>query len=136
MVLAAEENRRAVVNDVEAHGAPRTASVIFRTACALVLMTAAANSFLKYLWWTAYFSTVNGIAKLSTQSQAANSRASFDGWSVVVLEIAAVLLIYNLTRFRQTDFFRKSARLVVSLIITVIGTGILALILSWIKQTQ
>lgn len=134
MALAAEENSRAVVN--AADPTSPNAALIFRTACALVLMTAAANCFLKYLWWTAYYGTTNGIHKLSAQSQAADSRAAFYGWSLMVLEIAAILLIYTVIRFRQTDVLRKLMRLLASLIITVIGTGFLALILSWIKQSH
>jgi glucan phosphoethanolaminetransferase (alkaline phosphatase superfamily) len=136
MPLTAERNRSAVVNDIDAHAAPGNASFGFRAACALVLMTAAANSFLKYLWWTAYYGTLSGIHKLSAQSQAADSRASFYGWSLIVLEIAAILLIYTLIRFRHTGLFRKATRLLASSMVAVIGTGFLALVLSWIKQAH
>jgi hypothetical protein len=135
MALATESNHRAVVNQAGAHSMLGNAALAFRAACALILMTAAANCFLKYLWWTAYYGTTNGIHKLDAQSQAANSRAAFYGWSLVVLEIAAILLIYTLIRFRQTDLFRSAARLAVSVTLTAIGTGLLALVLSWIKQT-
>ena len=134
MALAAEGNNRAVV-DVSG-STPGSASIAFRAILALVVMTAAANCFLKYLWWTAYYGTLNGIHKLSAQSQAADSRAVFYGWSFILLEIATLLLIYTLIRFRQVDFFLRATRLVVSLAITIVGTGLLALVLSWIKQAS
>jgi spore maturation protein SpmA len=134
MPLAAEGNSSAVVNDVKAgNSALGTVSLTFRAGFALILMTAAANCFLKYLWWTAYSSTLNGISKVYAQWQAASTRATFYGWSFLVLDAASVLLLFTAIRFRQTDLARKTARLVISLIITVLGTGLLALALSLIK---
>jgi glucan phosphoethanolaminetransferase (alkaline phosphatase superfamily) len=134
MALAAEGNSRALVNDRKS-ASTGTASLMFRVVLGVILITAASNCFLKYLWWTAYSSTLNGIPKVYAQWQAASTRATFYGWSLILLDAAAVLLLYTAIRFRQTDALRKTARLIVSLIITVMGTGVLALLLSLVKQS-
>lgn len=102
---------------------------------AAVLMAAAANSFLKYLWWTACYSAWTGIPKLAAQWRAAGARVSMYGWSLIVLELASVAVVFSVIRSRQAGHsFGNAGRLAVSLMITVAGTGLLALALSVIKQ--
>lgn len=97
-------------------------------------MTTAANCFLKYVWWTACYSAWSGIPKLAEQWKAAGSRASFYGWSLLVLELASVLVISGFIRVRSAGFFRKGLRFAVSLTSTVAGTALFAWILSLVKQ--
>jgi hypothetical protein len=102
-----------------------------------VLMAVSANCFLKYLWWTACYSAWNGIPKLAEQWKAAGSRASFNGWSFIVLEIASITIIFALIRLRLADmpiFFKNALRLVLSLAVTIAGTGLFVWVLSWYKQ--
>lgn len=138
MALATESNAPGVVDSA---GGVKTSTTpagpqILRTALALALMTTAANCFLKYLWWAACYSAWSGIPKLAAQWRAAGNRASFYGWTVILLELASLLLIYSLIRIRQTSFFRNVVRMVASLAITLVASGLLALALSWIKQSH
>jgi len=91
-------------------------------------MALAANCFLKYLWWTACYSAWTGVPKLADQWRAAGVRASFNGWSMLILEAASVIALCTIIRLRL------GLRILASLVITVAGTGLLALVLSWIKQ--
>lgn len=100
-------------------------------------MALAANCFLKYLWWTACYSAWAGIPKLAAQWNAAGARASFNGWSVIILEAAAVGILSTLFRFRNSHLsgvFKTSLRIAIALPITVAATAIFALLLSWLKQ--
>ena|SRR5438270_8426024 len=106
---------------------------ILRLATAAALMAVAANCFLKYLWWAACYSAWSGIPKLSTQWKAAGSRVTLYGWSLILLEAASVALVYSVMRLRP-GFSRNAARLVLSLILTIASTALLALLLSWVKQ--
>jgi hypothetical protein len=99
-------------------------------------MATAANCFLKYLWWAACYSAWSGIPKLAAQWRAAGTHASFYGWSLIVLELLSSLLIYSLFRTRQSTLFQNAVRLVGSLAITLVATGLIALALSWLKQTH
>jgi hypothetical protein len=113
--------------------------LILRIALALALITTAANCFLKYLWWTACYSAWAGIPKLAAQWRAAGARSSFYGWSVIILELATLILLYSAIRLRQLTFssiLRTVLRLAASLTLTVVGTGFLALVLSWVKQAH
>lgn len=108
-----------------------------RTLLAIALMAIAANCFLKYLWWTACYSAWYGIPKLADQWRAAGTRASVNLWSVLVLDLASVTVLFTLLRLPSSDASRilKSApRLVLAFVITIVGTALLALALSWIKQ--
>lgn len=110
---------------------------IVRFLLATALMALAANCFLKYLWWTACYSAWRGIPKLANQWKAAGSRATFDGWSVIILEGAAIIILSTLMRFRNSHLsgiFRTSLGLAIAFPITVVGTAIFALLLSWLKQ--
>lgn len=114
----------------------RTTGLV-RVLLASALMALAANCFLKYLWWTACYSAWAGIPKLANQWRAAGARASFNGWSVIVLEAAAIVVLCTLIRFRNSQLsgiFKASLSIAIAIPITVTGTGIFALLLSWIKQ--
>lgn len=97
-------------------------------------MTAAANCFLKYVWWTACYSAWRGIPKLAAQWQAAGTRASFYGWSLLILEVASVAILFILLRSRSGGAVGNGLRLVASAGITLVGTGVLAWVVSLLKQ--
>jgi len=99
-----------------------------KATAAAVFMLVAANCFLKYLWWTACYSAWSGIPKLAQQWRAAGTHASFNGWSFIALEAASILVLCTAIRWRY------AIRILVSVAITLSGTAILALALSWIKQ--
>jgi hypothetical protein len=129
--VPSEAARNKVVNHGSAHPIPRI-------ALALALMTTAANCFLKYLWWAACYSAWSGIPKFAEQWKSAGAKASFYGWSVIVLEFAALVLLYTAIRLRQLNSaaVRTGLRLAASLTITIVGSGFLALALSWVKQSH
>lgn len=126
MALAAEGNLQATSNANS--GKPTATGNIIRLITAAILMALAANCFLKYLWWTAYSSTLNGIPKVADQWRAAAARASFNGWSMLILELASIVAICTIFRFRL------ALRILASLAISIAGTAVFALVLSWIKQ--
>lgn len=101
---------------------------IVRALAAAALMLVAANCFLKYLWWTACYSAWSRIPKLHDQWLAAGSKASFNGWSVIGLEVAGIAVLCTAMRLRF------GLRLLASLAIAVAGTALFALLLSWVKQ--
>ena len=139
MNLSAEQNPSISRNEAPQKQTSGTTSPILRIALALALITTAANCFLKYLWWTACYSAWAGIPKLASQWRAAGARSSFYGWSVIVLELASLILLYTAIRLGQvtfSTFLRTALRLAASLTISVIGTGFLALLLSWVKQSH
>ncbi len=141
MALATAQNRPVPANQATDNrpSMPGTSSLILRIALALALMATAANCFLKYLWWTACYSAWAGIPKLAAQWRAAGARSSFYGWSVIVLELASLTLLYTAIRLRKVTFsstLRTALRLAASFTITVVGTGFLALALSWVKQSH
>src|SRR6516162_5916763 len=110
---------------------------IVRVLLATALMALAANCFLKYLWWTACYSAWAGIPKLAVQWTAAGARASFNGWSVMILEVGAIVILSTLMRFRNnhlSEFFRPSLGLAIAFPIRAAGTAIFVLLLSWLKQ--
>jgi hypothetical protein len=139
MNLSTEQNRSIAANEAPHQRTSGTSSPILRIAVALALITTAANCFLKYLWWTACYSAWAGIPKLAAQWRAAGARSSFYGWTVIVLELATLLLLYTAIRLRQvtfSSFLRTALRLGASLTVTVVGTGLVALVLSWVKQSH
>lgn len=100
-------------------------------------MTVAANCFLKYLWWTACYSAWYGIPKLAAQWKAAGVRASFNGWSVIVLELASIAVLFTILRSRSSNasgLLTNAPRMILSFVITAAATALMALALSWIKQ--
>ena len=122
MVLAAENSRSIVTSPGR--------SPIPRVALSTAFMAVAGNCFLKYVWWTACYSAWSGIPKLAEQWKAAGTRASFYGWSLIVIEAASILVLCSVIRLRY------GVRLVASLAITIAGTALFALVLSWIKQAH
>ena len=112
----------------------RIASRVSGIIVAAVAMTAAANCFLKYVWWTACYSAWRGIPKLAAQWQAAGTRATFYGWSLLILELASIALVFILIRSRSGGMVRNGLRLIASGAIAIAGTGLLAWILSLLKQ--
>lgn len=108
-----------------------------RLLLATSMMAFAGNSFLKYLWWTACYSAWYGIPKLAEQWKAAGSRASFNLWSVIALDFCSVALLLSLLRSPSSErsgLLRNVPRLILSFIITIVGTGAFALALAWLKQ--
>lgn len=137
MVLVAEGNQDTRLNTASS-GSPPDRNHVFRAVGALsavVLMAIAANCFLKYLWWTACYSAWSGIPKLAEQWRRAGVRASFFGWSVVVLELASLVVVFSVIRLRSVGLLRNGFRVILSFILTLAVTGLLALALTWIKQT-
>lgn len=111
---------------------------VLRIAVALTLILTAANCFLKYLWWTACYSAWSGIPKMAVQWRAAAAKSSFYGWTVIVLELASFVTLYTAIGLRhwRPSFVKNALRAVASLTITILGTGMLALVLSWVKQSH
>lgn len=104
---------------------------------AIALMALAANCFLKYLWWSACYSAWSGIPKLAGQCKAAGMRASLNGWGVILLELASILVVCSFLRLRRrsaSGFLKEVVHLLVSVAVTVSGTALFALALSWLKQ--
>ena len=130
MALAAENNRHAAI--VGYRGLR-----LLEALLAAVLMAIAANCFLKYLWWAACYSAWYGLPKFADQWKAAGAHASFNFWSVIVLEIASAAVLFLLMPLPSSDasvFLRIAPRAMFSFIITIAGTAAFVLALSWIKQ--
>lgn len=108
-----------------------------RILIAIALMLIGANSFLRYLWWSACYSAWSGIPKLHNQWAAAGSRATLNGWGVVFLELASVTVLFTLLRSKSSaklDVIASVPRLMLAAILTITGTAFFALVLSWVKQ--
>jgi hypothetical protein len=76
---------------------------------------------------------------LADQWRAAGARSSFYGWTVIVLDVATLILLYTAIRLRYVTFstyLRTALRLAASLTLTILGTGCLALVWSWVKQSH
>jgi hypothetical protein len=100
-------------------------------------MALAANCFLKYLWWTACYSAWSGIPKLANQWRAAGTRASINGWSVIVLEFVSVAILFTILRrrsFEKSGFLTNAPPLIFASILAIAGTALFALALTWFKQ--
>jgi hypothetical protein len=113
---------------------PTTSGRVLRIFLAAGLMLIAANCFLRYLWWTACYSAWYGIPKLADQWRAAGTRASLNGWSVILLEIACIALLFTALRSRSSALLSNVPRLIFSMLIAGVATGFFALLLSWVKQ--
>jgi hypothetical protein len=139
MVLLAEQNDRASATKPSPVPMTGSGSRIVRITLALALMAAAANCFLKYLWWAACYSAWYGLPKFHEQWKKAGANASFNGWSVIVLELSSMAVMYTAMRLRSVSLspsIRTVFRVGASLTITIVGTGLLALALAWIKQSH
>lgn len=115
----------------------RTSSWPLRVFLATALMLIAANCFLRYLWWTACYSAWYGIPKLAEQWRAAGTRASMNGWGVILLDLAGIALLFTAFRSRSSNasgLLANAPRLILSFLIAVAGTALFALLLSWVKQ--
>src|SRR5689334_14473361 len=113
MALAAEDSRSRSNKEL---GLP-----IASLATAIAVMAVAANCLLKYMWWAACYS------------------ASFYERSVVTLELASIVLVYLAISFKHVNLsrsLRAGLRIAISLILTIAGTGLLALALAWVKQSH
>jgi len=100
-------------------------------------MAFAANCFLKYLWWTACYSAWAGIPKLTEQWKAAGSRTSFKGWSLMELQFASVAVPFTLLRWESSTsrgLLTTAARVFISIVVSILGTGLFAFTLTWVKQ--
>ncbi len=109
----------------------------FRALLAAILTALAANCFLKYLWWTAYYSAWSSIRKMPEQSKVASANASFNGWSFLLLEVVAIAVLFSLIRQRSgssSGVVTSGVRLVASLFIAAAATAVFALAVSWFKQ--
>ena len=112
-------------------------SRILKLAIAVALIALAANCFLKYLWWTACYSAWYGIPKMTAQWKEAGFNASFNGWSFIALDAASVAVLFSLIRLRSVELswsVKSAMRLTASLAMTIAGTALFALVLSWVKQ--
>ena len=140
MALAAEDSRRTLTDASRIHPPKiRTSSRLLRAVFALALMASAANCFLKYLWWAACYSAWSGLPKFHEQWKKAGANASFNGWSVIVLELSSVAVMYTAMRLSTESLspsIRTVLRVAASLAITIVGTGLLALALAWVKQSH
>ena len=101
---------------------------------ALLFAAVAGNCFLKYVWWTACHSAWSGVPKLAAQWQAAGVRATFYGWSLLILELASAIAFFIGIRSRSGSAIGGALRLALSLIITAAATGLFAWILSLVEQ--
>jgi hypothetical protein len=97
-------------------------------------MAISASCFLKYMWYTAYYSAWYGHPRFAHQAEIASFRASLYFWIVIALEVACLVIICSLIRLRYTDlsrFAQYAIRLTASAAITVAGTALLVFALSW-----
>ena len=140
MALTAEDSRRTLTDASRVHPhSTVTTSRLLRAVFALALMATAANCFLKYLWWAACYSAWSGLPKFHEQWKAAGANASLNGWGVIVLELSSLILLYTAIRLRNMNIssvLRTTLRVAASLTITIVGTGLLALALAWVKQSH
>ncbi len=96
-------------------------------------MAFSAVCFLKYAWWAACYSGWYGLPSYAQQLGMAADRASFYLWSAIMLQIAAVGVVWGLIRLRNTDLsqlLRYGARAGISVTIAVAGTATLGWLLS------
>lgn len=113
--------------------AGRAARILIATA----LMLIGANSFLRYLWWTACYSAWSGIPKLHNQWLTAGSRSTFNGWTAIILELASATVLFTLLRSKSSaklGVIATATRLILAAVLTIAGTAFFALVLSWVKQ--
>jgi magnesium-transporting ATPase (P-type) len=107
-----------------------------RFLLAIFLMALSANYFLKYLWWTAFYNGSSGFGSHAQQVQQAASRSTTYLWIVIALVLVTVIVTSSAMRPRAKNSSRvlsQGARLAASLVLTLAGTALLALILAWIQ---
>lgn len=99
-------------------------------------MAISADYFLKYLWWSAFYSGSAGFRSHSPQVQSAYARSNTYFWIVIVLQLITLVLVWSAMKPRTNNssgFLSLGARLAVSLTFTVAGTALLAFVLAWIQ---
>ena len=112
------------------------ASRLPRLVLALASMATCADCFLKYLWWSAFYSGSSGFGSHSQQVQNAYARSNMYFWIVIVLELITLVFVWGAMKPRANNpsgVLSQGARLAASLTLTVAGTGLLALFLAWIQ---
>jgi hypothetical protein len=98
-----------------------------RVGLTLALMAASAICALKYTWWAACYSGWYGLPGYAQQLKDASMRANLYWWSVVVLEVASIAVVWSLVRLRAADMpqiLKQLARLGTAAGVTATGTGI------------
>lgn len=115
---------------------PSVTSRIPRFLFATVLMAISANFFLKYLWWSAFYSGSSGFAGHSQQVQNASARSTDYFWTVLLLELLTFAVVWSATKLRPANssaFLWHGVRFAVSLALTIGGTALLALVFAWVQ---
>ena len=103
---------------------------------ATVLMAISANYFLKYLWWSAFYSGSSGFAGHSQQVQNASARSTDYFWIVLTLELLTLAVVWSAIKLRPSNssgILWHGVRFAVSLTLTIGGTALLALVLAWVQ---
>lgn len=99
-------------------------------------MTISANFFLKYLWWSAFYSGSSGFGSHSQQVEIASTRSTTYFWVVILMEVLTFAMVWSATKLERSDssgFLWQGVRLAASLVLTIGGTILLALVLAWIQ---
>jgi hypothetical protein len=99
-------------------------------------MAISADYFLKYLWWSAFYSGSSGFGSHSQQVQNAYARSTSYLWIVIVLEAVTLALVWSAMKPRTDNSANpvgRGVRVVASLTFTIAGTALLALVLAWIQ---
>jgi magnesium-transporting ATPase (P-type) len=112
------------------------ASRISRLLIAAALMAISANYFLKYLWWSAFYSGSSGLGSHSQQVQNASVRSTTYLWTVILLQLVTFAVLWSTVKLRSNnsfDFLWQGVRLAASLTLTIGGTALLVLVLAWIQ---
>jgi hypothetical protein len=99
-------------------------------------MAISANCFLKYLWWSAFYSGSSGFASHSQQVENASNRSTAYFWTVLLLELLTFAVVWSAMKLPRPDssgIFWHGVRVATSLTLTIAGTALLALVLAWIQ---
>jgi hypothetical protein len=99
-------------------------------------MALSADYFLKYLWWSAFYSGSSGFGSHSQQVQNAFARSTTYLWIVIVLELITLVLVWSAMKPRANNpanLLGRGVRVVASLTLTIAGTALLAFVLAWIQ---
>jgi hypothetical protein len=99
-------------------------------------MAVAADYFLKYLWWSAFYSGSSGFGSHSQQVQTAFAHSTTYLWIVIVLELITLAIVWSAIKPRTNNpanLLSRGVRVVASLTFTIVGTAVLALVLAWIQ---
>lgn len=110
-------------------------SRISRIIIATALMAISANCFLKYLWWSAFYSGSSEFGSHSQQVQNASARSTLYLWVVIVLQLVTLVIVWSAIKRRNdsSDLLSQAIRLGASLTIAIGGTALLVLVFAWIQ---